>query len=153
MLTFYFSRVFVKDDNLRKQAKFVVFLPQLMELFNNCPTCNMPGVLVEVKKFGTMVHIETTCNHRKCNKRINVWTSQPRIIMPKSSIPAGNLLLSFAILTGGGSASKTLRIFEHMGLGSISLSTFHRHQRVCTFDVFTLNHVKSFTYCLFKLTH
>ncbi len=125
-----------------KQPKFVVFLPQLMELFGNCPTCYMPGVLVEITKFGTMVQVQTTCNHSNCKKCNNVWTSQPRIKMPNSNIPAGNLLLSFAILTGGGSASKTLRIFEHMGLGSISLSTFYRHQRVCNIQVFACKFVK-----------
>ena len=121
----------VKDDNLRRQPKFVVFLPQLLELFGNCPACKMPGVLVEVTKFGTMVQVQTTCNNSKCMKCTNVWTSQPRIKMSNAHIPAGNLLLSFAILTAGGSASKTLRIFEHMGLGSICLSTFFHHQRVC----------------------
>ena len=50
--------------------------------------------------------------------------------MPGTLTSAGNLLLSFAILVAGGCASKVLRIFGHMGLGRISLSTFFRHQRV-----------------------
>jgi len=36
--------------------------------------------------------------------------------MPGTKMPAGNLLLSFAILVGGGSASKVMQIFKHMGL-------------------------------------
>ena len=129
MLFINFFRIFVKDDNLRMQPKFIIFLPQLLELFQACKNCKMPGVLIEVKKFGTMVQVETTCSNDNCSQRNNVWRSQPT--MPGTFIPAGNLLLSFSILCGGGSASKVLRIFEHMGLASISLSTFFRHQRVC----------------------
>lgn len=103
-----------------------------MTLFNICPTCKMPGVLAEVTKFGTMVQVETTCNNEKCKQRNNKWNSQPYMKLPNSLVPAGNLLLSFAILCGGGSASKVMRILDHVGLGSISLSTFYRHQRVCT---------------------
>jgi hypothetical protein len=112
--------VYVKDDNLRSQPKFIVFLPQLIELFVVCPSCKMPGVLVEITKFGTMVQVATTCNQDKC-KHHNVWMSQPCIKMPHSNVPAGNLLLSFSILTAVGSASKSLRICKHMGLGCISL--------------------------------
>ena len=54
------TRVYVKDDNWQKQPKFVVFLPQLMELFGNCPTFYMPGVLIEITKFGTMVEQHAT---------------------------------------------------------------------------------------------
>jgi hypothetical protein len=50
--------------------------------------------------------------------------------MPGTLTSEGNLLLSFAILVAGGSASKVIRIFQHMGLGCISLPTFFRHQRV-----------------------
>ena len=102
-----------------------------MELFDICPTCKTPGVLVEVTKFGTMVQVTTTCNQEQCKQHV-VWTSQPQIKMSHTNVPAGNLLLSFGILTAGGSASKCLRVFKHMGLGCISLSTFFRHQRVCT---------------------
>lgn len=49
--------------------------------------------------------------------------------MPGTKIPAGNFLLCFAILLAGGSASKVIQIFNHMGLACISLSTFFRHQR------------------------
>ena len=47
-----------------------------------------------------------------------------------AKIPAGNFLLCFAILLAGGYASKVIKIFNHMGLACISLSTFFQHQRV-----------------------
>lgn len=47
---FYFLRVYIKNENFRKQTKFVVFLPQLMEMFANCPPCNKPGELINVQK-------------------------------------------------------------------------------------------------------
>jgi hypothetical protein len=50
--------------------------------------------------------------------------------MTGTKIPAGNFLLSFAILVAGKSATKVLRVFNHMGLKCISLSTFFKHQRV-----------------------
>ena len=89
----------------------------------------MPNPLVEVKQFGTMAYVTTTCHNERCKKPQNIWKSQPT--MPGTMIPAGNFLLSFAILVAGGSASKVIKIFETMGLACISLSTFFRHQRVC----------------------
>ncbi len=121
-------RVFANDENLRAEPKFVVFLSQLLQLFQVCATCKLPGVLVEVKEFGTMVQVETICNNESCPQRNNIWKSQP--ITPGTLTSAGNLLLSFAILVAGGTASKVIRIFKHMGLGCISLPTFFRHQRV-----------------------
>ena len=50
--------------------------------------------------------------------------------MEGTRIPACNLLLSFAILLAGGTATKVLRIFDHMGLACISLKTFFKDQRV-----------------------
>ena len=126
-------RVYVNDGNLKTQPKFVVFLPQLLELFDVCPSCKMPGVLVEVKGFSTMVQVETTCCNDNCMQKNRTWKSQP--FMPGTYISAGNVLLSFSILCAGGCASKVIKIFEHMGLGCISLSTFFRHQQVCIFIV------------------
>jgi hypothetical protein len=122
-------RVYVIGSNQRTVPNFVVFLPQLLELFDVCPSCKIPGALVEIMKFGTMVQIQTTCNNVKCMQKNRTWNSQPT--MPGTNISAGNLLLSFSILCGGGSASKFIQIFQHRGLSCISLSIFFRHQRVC----------------------
>ena len=83
---------------------------------------------MEAKQTGTMVTIKITCHNPKCPKRNGEWQSQPK--MPGTKIPAGNFLLSFAILLGGGSASKVFQIFSHMGLACISLNTYFKHQRV-----------------------
>ena len=50
--------------------------------------------------------------------------------MPGTQIAAGNFLLCFAILMAGGSASKVLDIFQHMGLGCVALRSFFRYQKV-----------------------
>ena len=119
----------MKDDNLRTQPKFVVFLSQLLLLFNVCQSCNTPDPSVDVRQTGTMATVVTSCSNPLCKKKGNTWQSQPS--MPGSNVAAGNFLLSFAILVAGGSASKVLKIFNHMGLCCISLATFFRHQQVC----------------------
>ena len=121
----------VTDGNLRTQPKFVVFLSQLLLLFSTCPSCKMPDPSVEVRRFGTMAKVVTICNNHHCKKKENAWRSQPNVLDTK--IPAGNFLLSFAILVAGGSASKVLKNFKHMGLACISLATFFRHQQVSHF--------------------
>ena len=50
--------------------------------------------------------------------------------MTGTSIPAGNLLLSFGTLTAGTSATKVIRALKHMGMACISLRTYFNHQCV-----------------------
>ena len=78
---------------------------------------------------GTIVVVKTVCNNSKCPQKESVWYSQPNI--GETNVSAGNFHLSMAILVAGGSASKVLQIFSHMGLAQISLNTFFRYQRVC----------------------
>ena len=113
---------------MQTEPKFVVFLSQLLLLLNVCPSCNNPDPLVEVTRIGTMAKVVTICTNQSCNKKQHTWNSQPD--MPGTKIPAGNFLLSFAILIAGGPASKVFRIFKHMGLSCIPLATFFHHQRV-----------------------
>ncbi|CAB3991429.1 Hypothetical predicted protein [Paramuricea clavata] len=82
-----------------------------------------------------MAKVVTMCPNQGCGS--NVWDSQPSMVGTK--IPAGNFLLSFAILVAGGSPSKTLRIFEHMGLSCIALSTYFRHQSEILFPVICMH--------------
>ena len=53
------------------------------------------------------------------------WRSQPLVL---GRYPAGNILLSFAVLMAGASISKTLLIFKHMGLAAYTSRTFLQHQ-------------------------
>ena len=122
-----FFRVYLNDSSLRSEAKFIVFFTQLLALFKFCHVCKFDNPLVEVQENGTMAEVTTTCANPKCGKTTK-WFSQPYIT--GTMIPAGNFLLSFAILVAGTSATKVLRVFRHMGLKCISLSTYFKHQRV-----------------------
>jgi len=121
-------RVFIKDNNLRTQPKFLVFLMQLLVLFKFCHSCKADNPLVETKQVGTMAVITSTCTNTKCKRKDTVWKSQPN--MPGTKIPAGNFLLCMSILLSGSSASKVLQMFQHMGVACISLKTFFKHQSV-----------------------
>lgn len=121
-------RVYIKDDNLRTQPKFIVFLSQLLLLFKFCHFCEAENPLVETRQVGTMAVVTSTCTNKKCSKKDVIWRSQPN--MPGTKIPAGNFLLCMAILLSGSSASKVLQLFKHMGVACFSLNTFFRHQCV-----------------------
>ena len=94
-----FQRVYIKDNNLRTQPKFIVFLSQLLLLFKFCPSCKADNPLVETRQAGTMAVITSTCTNKKCNRKDTVWKSQPNI--PGTRIPAGNFLLCMSILLSG----------------------------------------------------
>lgn len=121
-------RVHVTDDNLRTQPKHVVFLTQLLMLFQFCHICKADDPEVTTRQEETMAIVSSTCRKPKCTRRNFIWRSQPN--MPGTQIAAGNFLLCFAILMAGGSASKVLNIFQHMGLGCVSLRSFFRYQKV-----------------------
>ena len=121
-------RVFIKDNNLRTQPKFLVFLTQLLVLFKFCHSCKADNPLVETKQVGTMAVITSACTNTKCKRKDTVWKSQPN--MPGTKIPAGNFLLCMSILLSGSSASKVLQMFQHMGVACLSLKTFFKHQSV-----------------------
>lgn len=121
-------RFSLKGKNLRTEPKHIVFLSQLLLLFQFCHTCKADNPTLETSEIGTEAVVKTTCNNPKCQKQ-NTWYSQP--LMPGYRIPAGNLLLCLCILLTGGSATKVFQMFNHMGLGCVSLTTFFNYQRVC----------------------
>ncbi len=128
---FCLDRSSCSTQNIRTEPKFIVFLSQLLILFKFCPICKADSPLTEVRKVGTMAEIFLHCSNPRCQKKSNVWRSQP--YWKETKIPAGNLLLSFAVLASGGSASKILLMFKHMGMACISLRTFFKHQSVSIF--------------------
>ena len=122
-------RVCVPDGgNLKQQPKHIVFLSQLLLLFQFCHWCKSTNPAIETYQTGTMVTMKTTCTNPKCTNKEQVWKSQP--LMPGTRIPAANFLLSFGILMAGTSVTKVLRVFQHMGLAGIHLSAFFKHQKV-----------------------
>ena len=70
-----------------------------------------------------MTTITTKC-HSCC--QVFSWQSQPFIM---GNIPAGNLLLSFAMLTAGASIRKVLLVLKHMGVMVFHEPTYYYHQR------------------------
>ena len=121
-------RLTAAGKSLRSEPKHIVFLTQLLMLFNFCHVCKSDNPSVEARQVGTKAVVTTTCTNPKCPKQVNTWHSQPN--MPGSVLPAGNFLLCMAILLAGGSATKIFQIFSHMGLGCVSLNTFFKCQRV-----------------------
>ena len=123
-MSIYF-RIRYNDSNLRKEPKFIVLFTQLPALFKFCHACKHESPLVEVGANGTMAEVTSTCGN--CGNT-SKWFSQPN--MTGTKIPAGNFLLSSGILVAETSATKVLRVFHHMGLKCIALSTYFAHQRV-----------------------
>ena len=106
----------------------MVFLSQLMLLFQFCRSCGSKDTLVDTGQQGTMLTVEVHCGNHDCKEKEFIWHSQPRIA--DTGIAAGNFILSFAILLAGASATKVFRVFSHMGLMCQSLRQFYRHQKV-----------------------
>ena len=121
-------RMYIKNNSLRTQPKFIVFLSQILLLFKFCHSCKADNPLAETSQVGTMAVITSTCTNKQCNRRDTVWKSQPN--MPGTKIPAGNVLLCMSILLSGSSASKVLQMFQHIGVACFSLKTFFKHQHV-----------------------
>ncbi|XP_044171604.1 uncharacterized protein LOC122955935 [Acropora millepora] len=125
----------VKDKNIRSEPKHIVFLSQLLLLFKFFHICKADNPTVETREIGTEAVVKTSCNNQECMKQ-STWYSQP--LIPGSHIPAGNFLLCLCILLTGGSATKVLQMFKHMGRGCLSLGTFFKYQRTKLFPTIHL---------------
>ena len=93
----------------------------LMSLFSLfCFNCKMPKPRVEIKRNGSMAKVTQLCS--TCGpRRAFQWNSQPHML---GKYPAGNLMIRFGILMSGVNISKTIMLFKHMGLCSISIRTY-----------------------------
>ena len=108
---FYFSfRLTCEGKNVQQEPKGIVFLSKLLLLFQYCHLCFATSPHISVSQTGTMITIKTTCS--MCQGSY-VWQSQPYLL---GRFPAGNLLLSFAILCAGASVYKVLLVFKYMGM-------------------------------------
>ena len=68
----------------------------------------------------------------KCGRDAHTWRSQPFLF---GKFPAGNLLLSFAILMAGASISKINLVFKHMGMSIYTIRTYFNHQKNFIFPI------------------
>ena len=109
--------------NAREEPKGIVFLSKLMLLFQFCHLCLYPKPSVAVTQTGTMLTITSECSN--C-KEFYTWKSQPDLL---GRFPAGNLLLSFAVLCAGASIRKVLLVFRHMGMLAYHEPAYYYHQR------------------------
>ena len=110
----------ITEKNEREEPKGIVFLSKLLFLFQYCHICFTLNPEVNASQTGTLLTIETKC------KEIFTWKSQPFLL---GQFPAGNLLLSFAVLCAGASIKKVLLMFHHMGILVYNEPTYYYHQR------------------------
>ena len=113
----------MEGKNEREEPKGIVFLSKLLVLFQFCHLCFFSKPKISVTQTGTMLTIESECSN--CGERYT-WKSQPDLL---GRFPAGNLLLSFAVLCAGASIKKVLLVFQHMGLLVYHEPTYYYHQR------------------------
>ena len=119
------------DDIAQEEPKFLVFYTMLMNLFTMfCFRCKTGKPRVEMKKNGTMVTVEQYCDD--CGGPPFTWRSQPYRL---GKYPAGNVLLSFAILMPGASVSKVYLVLKHMGVSICNIRTYFLHQQKLIFPV------------------
>ena len=90
-----------------------------------CFYCKKYKPSVEVRRNGSMAIVIQTCDTCGKSKQFK-WISQPMMF---GKFPAGNLMMSFAILMSGVNISQVMLMFKHMGLAAISMRTYFVHQR------------------------
>lgn len=104
-----------------------MFFSMLQSLFLMfCFRCKTAKPKVVMKQTGTMVTVLQYCSH--CEGNPFTWRSQPYPPLFKR-YPAGNVLLSFAVLLAGASISKVLLVFRHMGISVYNIRTYFIHQK------------------------
>ena len=129
---FLFQLIREEDLNvpLNEETKFIVFKRCLWELFENCPICRAVCEIQHSTK-GSLLNLTQSCSNRSC-LYVRCWNSQPFV----KNIPAGNILLSAAILFNGASYVKTLKVIifvvVHLSLCSFRNKNtefwlFHHH--------------------------
>ncbi|XP_071852452.1 uncharacterized protein [Apostichopus japonicus] len=107
------------------EAKYMVFESCLLDLFRVCPVCHGKSPQISHIK-GTMVVIKQLYQEPAPCGLVRKWFSQPFI----GNLPAGNILLSSAILFNGASPKKVLKVLSAMNMESIAYSSFMEHQRL-----------------------
>ena len=98
-----------------------MFRSHLLSLFTSCRLCHQLCTGEVAQQMGTFISIRQTCSH--CG-HIWLWNSQPFI----KNQPAGNTLLSAAILFSGSTPTKALHFLKCLRVACITDRTFYLHQ-------------------------
>ena len=93
-----------------------------MSLFTACRSCHQLCTGEVAQQMGTFISIRQACSH--CG-HVWMWNSQPFI----KNKPAGNILLSAAILFSGSTPTKALHFLNCLHVACITDRTFYLHQR------------------------
>ena len=93
-----------------------------MSLFTQCRSCHQHCTGRIAHQMGSFINIKQECSH--CG-HIWCWKNQPFV----KDTPAGNLLLSAAILFSGSTPAKVLRMLKHLNMASIKERRYYVHQQ------------------------
>ena len=91
---------------LHLEEKFIVFKSCLWLLFEMCQICTQPCDIA-YHIIGSLLVVMQQCLNSRCHYS-RKWESQPFV----ASVPAGNVLLSAAILFNGASCRKVLKVLS-----------------------------------------
>jgi len=114
-----------KNNNLTEQpvelmTKYLVFESELEKLFIYCSSCGALITKTDKHLNGSMLSVTSECQYG----HINTWHSQPLL----RRMPAGNLLISSAILLSGSTFSRTEHFFNILCMPILHKSEFYRIQ-------------------------
>ena len=93
----------------------------LLSLFTTCPLCHQKIDPI-IHTIGSLLRVTQFCEECEYSRK---WESQPFI----KNVPAGNLLLSAAILFAGAQPTKMLRVLNLLKCATIKPRTFYEHQK------------------------
>ncbi|KAH9373067.1 hypothetical protein HPB48_010213 [Haemaphysalis longicornis] len=103
------------------ERKFIVFESALLKLFERCAECSQRGkVTTHVQ--GTLLKITA-----ECGDHYKVWYSQPLV----NGMASGNILLCAAIMFGGASTTKVLRLLASVNISVPSKTCYMVYQKGC----------------------
>ena len=101
--------------------KYLVFESELYKLFTKCPKCYSPTIHINNHMVDSMLSISYSCLNGHSSK----WNSQPLL----NAMPAGNLLVSAAILFSGNTYTNINSFSNFCGLPIISETKFYDIQK------------------------
>ncbi|KAI8485833.1 hypothetical protein Bbelb_363850, partial [Branchiostoma belcheri] len=119
------EEIHLPDESVppQEERKYLVFHSALLQLFSLCLLCGSGKQKLRLETIGSFLSITQICT--LC-KHVRTWSSQPFI----RNTPAGNLLISAAVLFAGAIPQQALNVFAYFRLHCISARTFFRHQRM-----------------------